>query len=93
MKEAVIREKLLEISEALNASAAGPDPKPAAKDNGMYLAEKHSDVGLIVDELRLQIKYLIFDLEASKRENRYLRQMLEMRPPHTRRDNEDGTNW
>ncbi len=29
-----------------------------------------------MDYLRLSIKYLVFDLEATKRENRYLRDML-----------------
>lgn len=29
-----------------------------------------------LDYLRLSIKYLVFDLEATRRENRYLRQML-----------------
>lgn len=35
------------------------------------------------DYLRLQIKYLVFDLEATRRENSYLRKMLDSRPPHT----------
>jgi len=30
-----------------------------------------------LDYLRLSIKYLVFDLEATKRENGYLRKMLE----------------
>jgi hypothetical protein len=30
-----------------------------------------------LDYLRLSIKYLLFDLEATKRENSYLRKMLE----------------
>ena len=30
-----------------------------------------------IDFLRLSIKYIIFDLEATKRENQYLRQMLD----------------
>lgn len=30
-----------------------------------------------LDYLRLSIKYLVFDLEATRRENRYLRKMLE----------------
>lgn len=30
-----------------------------------------------LDYLRLSIKYLVFDLEATRRENKYLRQMLE----------------
>lgn len=31
------------------------------------------------DHLRIAVKYLIFDLEATRRENRYLRQLLESR--------------
>lgn len=30
-----------------------------------------------MDYLRLSLKYLVFDLEATKRENRYLRKMLD----------------
>ena len=33
-----------------------------------------------IDFLRLSIKYLLFDLEATRRENKYLRKMLEEGP-------------
>lgn len=33
-----------------------------------------------IDVLRLSIKYLMFDLEATRRENGYLRKMLEQDP-------------
>ncbi len=33
-----------------------------------------------LDFLRLSIKYLLFDLEATRRENAYLRKMLEQEP-------------
>jgi len=33
-----------------------------------------------MDHLRLSIKYLLFDLEATRRENAYLRSMLEEEP-------------
>ncbi len=33
-----------------------------------------------IDFLRLWIKYLLFDLEATRRENAYLRKMLEQDP-------------
>ena len=39
-----------------------------------------------MDYLRLQIKYLLFDLEATRRENRYLRQLLENRHKPDRND-------
>lgn len=34
-----------------------------------------------IDFLRLSIKYLLFDLEATRRENSYLRRMLEEEGP------------
>lgn len=36
-----------------------------------------SDLQESMDYLRLSIKYLVFDLEATRRENKYLRAMLE----------------
>lgn len=33
-----------------------------------------------LDYLRLSVKYLLFDLEATRRENEYLRKMLEDEP-------------
>jgi predicted nucleic acid-binding Zn-ribbon protein len=36
-----------------------------------------SDLQESLDYLRLSIKYLVFDLEATRRENSYLRKMLE----------------
>ena len=38
-----------------------------------------------LDWLRLSVKYLVFDLEATRRENAYLRQMLES-------NSEEGSN-
>ena len=35
-----------------------------------------SDLQESLDYLRLSIKYLVFDLEATRRENKYLRDML-----------------
>lgn len=41
-----------------------------------------------IDYLRLGIKYLLFDLEATRRENAYLRKMLEEDPKRTDDQNE-----
>ena len=38
-----------------------------------------TDLQESLDYLRLSIKYLVFDLEATRRENSYLRKMLEER--------------
>lgn len=93
MKEAVIREKLLEICESMN-TLNGSEARPGNDSEGVYVHEKGMDIETVVDQLRLQTKYMMFDLEASRRENRYLRQMLEMRPPQSRKDHgDDKTNW
>ena len=39
---------------------------------------------------RSRIRYLLLDLEATKRENQYLRQMLEIRRPKRKDDQNDG---
>ncbi|MCD4824265.1 MAG: hypothetical protein K8S55_06630 [Phycisphaerae bacterium] len=85
MNEAIIREKLLEISETLD-SYEGLD----TGSDGFYVPEKSSQVEAVIDHLRMQIKYLTFDLEASRRENLYLRRMLEIRPPQPRGKQEDN---
>lgn len=41
------------------------------------LSKTLSNVQDSLDYLRLSIKYLVFDLEATRRENGYLRKMLE----------------
>jgi len=85
MNEAVIREKLMEISELILNS----DDSPEASE-GLYVPKNNTEIDSVIDELRMQIKYLMFDLDASHRENRYLRQMLEMRPPKARGGGEEG---
>jgi hypothetical protein len=90
MNEAVIREKLMEIAEAVEADHN--DSKSRANE-GLYVPENGLTLESAVDQLRMNVKYLMFDLEASRRENRYLRQMLEMRPPQARgRDDSDSNN-
>ena len=43
-----------------------------------------------LDYLRLSIKYLVFDLEATRRENEYLRKMLEQDPSGDAGENHSG---
>ena len=83
MNEAAIRERILELSDTLLASPTfGATNVSVSSSDGIYLpAETDKAVELegCIDQLRLQMKYLLFDLEATKRENRYLRQMLQGR--------------
>ena len=80
MNEAVIRERLAELCDAIARSPVCGGGRP---EDGTYIAQGDtgpSSVDDALNSLRLQIKYLVFDLEATRRENRYLRQMLESRP-------------
>lgn len=45
-----------------------------------HLRKSVSSLQESIDFLRLWIKYLLFDLEATRRENAYLRKMLEQDP-------------
>jgi len=48
-----------------------------SKERQKKLRETVSSLQDSLDYLRLSIKYLLFDLEATRRENGYLRKMLE----------------
>lgn len=93
MDEAAIRKKLHQLNESVRTS---PLFSAALKDSaGVYEptgGDEEPTVGESLDRLRLQLKYVLFDLEATRRENRYLRQMLDSR---NKRDSEDGRrdNW
>jgi len=80
MDEKLMRNKLGELAEIV---AALPTPSEEGPSKGAYLsqpppisAKSNED---LIDHIRLQVKYVLFDLEATRRENRYLRQMLERR--------------
>jgi len=93
MKEAAIRKRLLELCEAITASPLS-DSSSADVSGGVYrpgAPSKTVDLEEQLDHLRLQVKYVLFDLEATRRENHYLRQMLETRPPRRGRDEETGS--
>ena len=53
------------------------DLAAASQDRHQRLRKTVSDLQESMDYLRLSIKYLMFDLEATRRENGYLRTMLE----------------
>jgi hypothetical protein len=82
MDEAALREKIGEIlSEAQGVpavaepGAAGPGQREHRQPSGLRREMAALEDGL--DHLRLAIKYLVFDLEATKRENRLLRELLD----------------
>lgn len=92
MNEAMILKKVSELNDAMTVSHAGRVNKAVAQD-GVYVPERPTEstsLGDAVELLGLHIKYLMFDLEATRRENRYLRQMLESRPPRRRGEEDDS---
>jgi hypothetical protein len=81
MNEAAMTRRLTELIEAITSSPFA-DQISAGSLQGVSPSEapaRKSSPDSCLDHLRLQIKYLLFDLEATRRENRYLRQMLESR--------------
>jgi len=86
MEEAAIRQKIAELTKLINRA-----PSDAPADDGIYVGHPSGAQATLqecMENLRLQVNYLAFDLEATRRENRYLRQMLESRP---KPDGEDGS--
>lgn len=82
MKEAAAKKKVLELNDYITVSHIGKVAKAVGQE-GVYLPEKGSEKSSLeesLDLLGLHVKYLMFDLEATRRENKYLRALLESRP-------------
>ena len=82
MKEHEFKERLGEIIDQLKDVPAAERPRLEAL--AKETAERHDkmrrtmkDLQESLDYLRLTIKYLVFDLEATRRENAYLRKIIE----------------
>jgi hypothetical protein len=85
MDEAVFENKLNELVKEI-----GPMPMIQRKKLILLAKETHKShkklkksVDLLqdsLDYLRINIKYLLFDLEATRRENNYLKKLLEDKP-------------
>lgn len=88
MNEAALKKRLAELSEALSLPAF-PTAEAGKDGSGEYVGTTLTSVEETLDFMRLQVKYLIFDLEATKRENGYLRRMLETRR-HPNDETEDN---
>ncbi len=61
-----------------------------AKQRQHKLRKTVTDLQESLDYLRLSIKYLMFDLEATRRENAYLRKMLESQSRRPGRDDDEN---
>jgi len=80
--EATFQKKLAELVAEIGTL---PDAERARLESlAEQTKKRHSDLRKTVsdlqesiDFLRLSIKYMVFDLEATRRENNYLRKLLE----------------
>ena len=80
--ENTFQKKLAELVAEIGTLPAAEREKLAslAEQTQKRHKELRKTVGSLqesIDFLRLSIKYLVFDLEATRRENHYLRKMLE----------------
>jgi hypothetical protein len=82
--------ELMKQIESLPPSERGPLEKLAAETRERHDKMKKT-VGELqesLDYLRLSVKYLVFDLEATRRENDYLRKLIESRASNDAAENE-----
>ena len=82
MDEATFQKKLAELIDQIETLPEGE--RDRLRELATQTQQRHEDIkrsvkGLqdSIDFLRVGIKYLLFDLEATRRENGYLRKMLE----------------
>ena len=85
MDEATFQQKLTELVQEIGTMPVGERTKletlaEETKERHRKLRQTVSSLQSSIDYLRLSIKYLLFDLEATRRENSYLRKMLEEGP-------------
>ncbi|HVP12043.1 MAG TPA: transcriptional regulator [Phycisphaerae bacterium] len=85
MDENTFQQKLAELVQEIGALPANERAKLEAlaeqtKERHRKLKQTVTSLQDSIDYLRLSIKYLLFDLEATRRENNYLRKMLEEEP-------------
>lgn len=82
MNEIEFQTKLGELMGEISTLPAGERAKlqklaDETRQRHEHLRQTVSSLQESLDYLRLSIKYLVFDLEATRRENGYLRKMLE----------------
>ena len=85
MDEKTFQEKLVELMGEISTLPRAERDKLTelahqTQQRHKKLRKTVHDLQESLDYLRLSIKYLVFDLEATRRENEYLRKMLEQDP-------------
>ncbi len=68
--------RIKEMPNGADSGDSGQGPRDSAQRRERIKASV-SELQESLDYLRLSVKYLVFDLEATRRENNYLRQLLD----------------
>lgn len=82
MNEQEFQSKLGDLVQQINGLPADQRERltalaEEAKDRHSRMKKTVADLQDSLDYLRLSVKYIMFDLEATRRENAYLRKLLE----------------
>ena len=93
MDEKVFQTKLSELMKEISTLPQSERDKLTAiaqetQTRHAKLKETVHNLQESLDYLRLSIKYIVFDLEATRRENTYLRKMIEQNPQDGENPNE-----
>ncbi|MDZ4832050.1 MAG: transcriptional regulator [Phycisphaerae bacterium] len=82
MDETTFQEKMTEIMNRIRDLPESERERATSTADGVSerrdkITKSVAELQESLDYLRLSVKYLIFDLEATRRENAYLRKMIE----------------
>ncbi|MAJ45983.1 MAG: hypothetical protein CBC35_01625 [Planctomycetes bacterium TMED75] len=81
MDENTFQKKMAELIERIRelpgSESKGHKTKTPETSGGEELQTSLGELQESLDYLRLSVKYLVFDLEATRRENAYLRRLVE----------------
>lgn len=91
MNEAEFQKRLAELVAEIETLPEGERDRlrrlaDETKDRHEQIKKSVSSLQESIDFLRLGIKYMLFDLEATRRENGYLRKMLEQDPNNNKEE-------
>ena len=89
MDELTFQQKMQELMNRIKAMPGGEEAGERHLERKARIKASVAELQESLDYLRLSVKYLVFDLEATRRENAYLRRMLEQSSRDAQRGLED----
>lgn len=92
MDELTFQQKMQELMNRIKAMPGGEEAGERHLERKARIKASVAELQESLDYLRLSVKYLVFDLEATRRENAYLRRMLEQASRDAQRDIREDDN-